>query len=92
MHKVVPQIQAKITIPIVHIAQATASELRNYNISKVALLGTKYTMTQDFYKEKLIEAGIEIIIPNEQDIKLINDTIYDELCLGIISQQTKVII
>ncbi len=89
MHKVVDVIQRKITIPILHIAEATASELVEHRIRKVALLGTKYTMQQDFYKSKLIEAGIEVIIPEDNDIELINSTIYNELCLGIISKKSK---
>lgn len=89
MHKVVPAIQKEIHIPILHIAEATAEKLIENNITKVALLGTKYTMQQDFYKEKLIERGIEVLIPNEQDIQIINHIIYEELCLGIISLESK---
>lgn len=89
MHKVAPQIQAKIGIPILHIAEATAQELIEHQIDKVALLGTKYTMKQDFYKEKLIEAGIEVLIPEDEDVELVNHVIYDELCLGIISQTSR---
>ena len=89
MHKVVPQIQKSIAIPIVHIAEATAEELKHHNITKVALLGTKYTMTQDFYKEKLVNAGITVLIPDEQEIEIVNDVIYHELCLGVISQTSK---
>ncbi|HBH11867.1 MAG: Aspartate racemase [Clostridiales bacterium 38_11] len=89
MHKVAPQIQRKINIPIIHIAETTASELRIQNITKVALLGTKYTMTQDFYKAKLESAGIEVLIPDEQGIEAINNVIFNELCLGIISKTSK---
>lgn len=89
MHKVVKSIQKEIHIPILHIAEATAEKLIENKISKVALLGTKYTMQQDFYKEKLIERGIEVVIPNEQDIQIINRIIYEELCLGIISMESK---
>jgi aspartate racemase len=89
MHKVIDLIQRDITIPILHIAEATAAELMKQGIKKVALLGTKYTMQQDFYKSKILEAGIEVIIPGEEDIDLINSTIYDELCLGIINQNSK---
>jgi aspartate racemase len=89
MHKVIDIIQRKITIPILHIAEATATELMKHGIKNVALLGTKYTMQQDFYKSKLMEAGLEVIIPGEADITLINNTIYQELCLGIISQKSK---
>ncbi len=89
MHKVVPQIQSSITIPVIHIAEATADELKYHNITKVALLGTKYTMTQDFYKDKLMNAGITVLIPDEEEIELVNDVIYNELCLGIISEASK---
>ena len=89
MHKVAPQIQNKINIPIIHIAEATAHELKENSIKKVALLGTKYTMTQDFYKSKIKEAGIEVIIPDEKDIETVNDIIYNELCLGNILNSSK---
>ncbi len=89
MHKVVPQIKKRINIPIIHIAEATAEKLKENNISNVALLGTKYTMTQDFYKEKLIEVGINVLIPAKEDIEIVNQVIYDELCLGIISEKSK---
>lgn len=89
MHKVVPQIQKKISIPIVHIADATAEELEKKNIKKVALLGTKYTMTQDFYKEKIKRRGIDVIIPDEVDVELVNHIIYDELCLGNVNDESR---
>ena len=89
MHKVAPQMQEKLTVPIVHIAEATADELKKYGISKVGLLGTKYTMTQEFYKSKLIEAGIEVVIPDAAGVEVVNDVIYNELCLGIIKEESK---
>lgn len=89
MHKVVPQIKEQINIPIIHIAEATASELQKNHINKVALLGTKYTMTQDFYKDKLIENGIDVLIPDAQEIETVNNVIYNELCLGVISDKSK---
>ena len=89
MHKVAPQIQEKITIPILHIAQATAQALLADGIQKVGLLGTKYTMTQDFYKEKLIESGLEVLIPDQAGITEVNRIIYDELCLGDIKESSK---
>lgn len=89
MHKLVPQIQQCINIPVLHIAEVTADELRVQNISKVGLLGTKYTMTQDFYKNKLIERGIDIIVPDGEDINTVNNIIYNELCCGLISQTSK---
>lgn len=89
MHKVAPQIEGKINIPILHIAEATAEELKEKKIGKAALLGTKYTMKQEFYKEKLIFAGIDVLIPDENDMELVNHVIYDELCLGVISEKSK---
>ncbi len=89
MHKVAPEIQKKISVPIIHIAEATADELKLKGISKVGLLGTKYTMTQEFYKSKLIEAGIEVVIPDQAGVETVNDIIYNELCLGIISEESK---
>lgn len=89
MHKVVPQISKVISIPIIHIAEATAEKLITQGITTVGLLGTKYTMTQDFYKSKLIEAGIRVIIPNDNDVETVNEIIYKELCLGEIRQESK---
>lgn len=89
MHKVAPKIQQRINIPIIHIAEATSEKLKESGLDKVALLGTKYTMTQDFYKDKLIAAGINVLIPEDNDIDLVNDIIYNELCVGIISQKSK---
>lgn len=89
MHKVAPQIQEKITIPLLHIAGATAEELKKRGVNKVALLGTKYTMLQDFYKHKLMEEDIQVLIPDEADVETVNDIIYHELCLGVISRESK---
>ncbi len=89
MHKIAPQIKEKIQIPILHIASATADEIKRNNIKKIALLGTKYTMIQDFYKRILIDCGIEVIIPSQADIEIVNDIIYNELCAGIINGTSK---
>lgn len=89
MHKVAPQIQKRIKIPILHIADATAEALIKAGIKKVALLGTKYTMTQDFYKERLISNGLSVIIPNDKDVERVNNIIYNELCLGIVSNDSR---
>ena len=89
MHKVVNQIKEKISIPILHIAEMTAEKILEKGLKNTALLGTKYTMEQDFYKSKLIEKGINVIIPDKNDIEIINKVIYDELCLGIINSNSK---
>ena len=89
MHKVINQIKEKISIPILHIAEMTAEKILEKGLKNIALLGTKYTMEQDFYKSKLIEKGINVIIPDKNDIEIINKVIYDELCLGIINSNSK---
>lgn len=89
MHKVAPAIQRQLHIPILHIAEATADALIAASIDKVALLGTKYTMTQDFYKQKLVDRGIQVLIPSPEDVKLCNRIIYEELCLGVISADSR---
>ncbi|AXU79831.1 TPA: aspartate/glutamate racemase family protein [Clostridioides difficile] len=89
MHKVSDKIQESVHIPLLHIADVTATVLREKEIKKVALLGTKYTMEQDFYKNVIINNGIEVLIPNEEDRIIVNDTIFNELCLGIISESSK---
>ncbi len=75
MHKVAPKIQKMIGIPILHIAEATSEALKEDHIAKAALLGTKYTMTEDFYKDIIQSAGIDVIIPGGDDIELINHVI-----------------
>lgn len=89
MHKVASHITSKISIPFIHIADATISALQADNIQRVALLGTQYTMTQPFYKERLIDAGLSVLIPEQQAIEKINQIIFTELCKGIISSASK---
>ena len=89
MHKVADDIASTISIPILHIAEMTAQQLKESQIKKVTLLGTKYTMEQDFYKSKLTLNNIDVIIPGEEDRRFINDTIYNELCLGIVSDASR---
>lgn len=89
MHKIAPQIVSRSKIPFIHIADTTAKVLQDQGITKVGLLGTKYTMTQNFYKQKLVDAGIDVIIPNKTDVECVNQVIYEELCLGIISEESK---
>ncbi|WP_273266084.1 aspartate/glutamate racemase family protein [Flexistipes sinusarabici] len=84
MHNVVSQIEENIDIPVLHIADATAEELLRNDVKKAGLLGTKFTMEQDFYKNRIREKfGIEVIIPGEDERNAVNDIIYDELCQGI---------
>jgi len=83
MHKVAPQIEKAIDIPLLHIADATAEVLVKKGIKTVGLLGTAFTMEQEFYKGRLNENyGLTVLVPNEADRKIVHNVIYKELCLG----------
>jgi aspartate racemase len=82
MHKVAPTIQAAVQIPLIHLATATAERIKQAGISRVGLLGTRFTMEQDFYKGVLAHHGLEVIIPAEEGRREIHRIIYDELCQG----------
>lgn len=83
MHRVAKEVQRSINIPLLHIADATAYNIKQHGIGKVGLLGTRFTMEQDFYRKHLIEEhGLEVLIPTEKQRILIHNVIYNELCLG----------
>ena len=82
MHKVIEFVEEKISIPILHIADATANEILKSDIRKIGLLGTTYTMEQDFYKSRIESNGIKVLVPNSEDRQVINKIIFEELCLG----------
>ncbi len=90
MHIVAPQISAAISIPVLHIADATAHALKSDGISRVGLLGTRFTMEQPFYRNRLEEKfDIEVVVPNEEGRRTVHDVIYRELCLGEIREESK---
>ncbi len=90
MHKVAPQIERAIRIPILHIADATAEVMLENGIKTVGLLGTAFTMEQDFYKSRLQEKyGLKVVVPNAADRKIVHRVIYDELCLGKIDSGSR---
>ncbi len=90
MHKMAPEVQRAVTIPLLHIADATAAEIREAGMSRVALLGTRYTMEEDFYKGRLVaDHGFEVMIPPERDRKIVHQVIYNELCLGQVQGESK---
>lgn len=89
MHKVFEQVSSYVKVPLLHIADATADELQSAGFSKVALLGTRYTMVEDFYKQRLIDRGFEVLIPEGSDIDLVNSVIFDELCVGKIDDGSR---
>ena len=90
MHKIAGQIEARCDVPFLHIADATGRAIVAQKQSKVALLGTRYTMEQDFYRGRLTEQfGIETLIPDEADRARVNQVIFDELCLGTFSDASR---
>jgi aspartate racemase len=89
IHNVAAKIQAAVNIPLIHIADETAGAIKRKKLQTVALLGTKYTMQMDFYKNKLLEHGITVIIPREEDIEYINTAIFTEMSKGIFLPERK---
>lgn len=89
MHSIADKVQAALNIPLIHIAEVTASAIKNKGMDKVGLLGTKITMEMDFYKDKLASAGIETLVPDKQEREYIHKTIHTELCKGILAPETK---
>ena len=86
MHKLAESIEMSVNIPLLHIADATANAIKNKQLSKVGLIGTKFTMEHEFYKGRLKEKhGIEVVIPSEEDRQVVHDVIYNELCKGEIN-------
>jgi len=90
MHKVAEHVQEAITIPLLHIADTTGEVLVKKGITKVGLLGTAFTMEEAFYKQRLSDKfGIEVVVPNGVQRKLVHDVIYNELCLGKVNRRSK---
>ena len=90
MHKVVGAIENAVTIPVLHIADATAAEIQRAGLRRVGLLATRFTMEQDFYRGRLeSQHGIDVIVPDEGERELVHRVIYDELCLGVISDTSR---
>ena len=90
MHKSVPTIESRISIPVIHIADAVAKKVKKDGFKKIGLLGAIYTMEHDFYKKRLEEKhGIEVIVPEKADRDLVSEVVYKELCCGILSEKSK---
>lgn len=90
MHKVAAAIEAAVAVPLLHIADATAEAIHAAGLRKVALLGTRFTMEQDFYKKRLTEHyGLEVLVPDEAGRTLVHQVIYQELCLGVVNQTSR---
>ena len=89
MHKVAHAIQSAVSIPFLHIAEATARRVKDAGIGRVCLLGTAFTMEEGFYKDVLARNGIDVIVPDADDRKTVNDVIYGELCHGVIKDESR---
>lgn len=90
MHKVAPAIEAVLDVPFIHIVDPTAQALRSAGISRVGLLGTRFTMEEDFYKERMQSLhGVEVMVPAEAERVAVHDIIYDELCHGIVRDASR---
>jgi aspartate racemase len=90
MHKLADQIEANIQIPFLHIADVTAEQIQSHGIQKIGLLGTRFTMEQDFYRGRLVNKyGLEVLIPSEDERIVIHRVIYEELCLGITNPESR---
>lgn len=90
MHKMAANVQKHINIPLLHIADATAQRIKAQRLRKIGLLGTRFTMEEDFYKSRLIKKhGLDVIIPNEQEREIVHRVIYEELCLGEIKPSSR---
>jgi aspartate racemase len=89
MHKVADAITRRCTIPLLHIAEPTARAVRERNIRRVALLGTRFTMEQDFYRDRLEAEGLEVLVPEATDRHEVHRIIFEELCLGDIRAQSR---
>ncbi len=90
MHKVADTIQRNIDIPLLHIADATAEQIRKQGIGTIGLLGTRFTMEEDFYRGRLTDRyGLRVLVPDPDDRALVHRVIYDELCLGAINDRSR---
>jgi aspartate racemase len=89
MHKVTEDMLANVSIPFIHIAEATAKNITNDQFKKPALLATKFTMEEDFYIEKLMEYGLEPIIPKKESREILHTIIYDELCFNVTTEESR---
>jgi len=91
MHKVAAAIDAATALPLLHIADATAAVIRTAGLQRIGLLGTRFTMEQEFYKARLAQQGLDVLIPPQADRDLVHQVIYEELCLGQIRPESRLI-
>jgi aspartate racemase len=91
MHKVADRIESAVNIPFIHLADATADKIRDAGLECVGLLGTRYTMEHDFYKNRLAQKNLKVIVPAQADRQITNAIIFDELCMGMVRPESKAV-
>ncbi|TMP39792.1 aspartate racemase [Pseudoalteromonas citrea] len=89
MHKVADEVAATVSLPLIHVADTTARVLTAKGVTKVALLGTRFTMSEPFYKTRLEQRGVDVVVPTDDEQTVIHDIIYQQLCLGDIREDSK---
>ncbi len=89
MHKVASAIEAAIDIPLIHIADAAAEKIRSEGLTRLGLLGTRFTMEEDFYRDRLLQHGLKVLVPDAEDRREVDRVIYDELCRGRIREESR---
>jgi aspartate racemase len=89
MHKVADMVEAAVSVPLLHLADATADAVRASGLRRVGLLGTAFTMEQDFYRGRLEQAGLGVLVPDEEGRALVHRVIYEELCLGVVRDDSR---
>jgi aspartate racemase len=89
MHKVAPAIEAAVGIPLLHLVDATAETLRTAGVTRVGLLGTRFTMEDGFYTDRMAEQGISCLVPGAEEREVVHRVIYDELCLGVVRNESR---
>lgn len=90
MHKVAPAIEAAVSIPFLHIADPTAEAIKRAGLQRIGLLGTRFTMEEDFYRGRLhTQHGLDVLVPDAEDREIVHNVIYNELCLGVINESSR---
>ncbi|SOE15919.1 aspartate racemase [Streptomyces sp. 2323.1] len=89
MHKVAGQVAAAVTVPLLHLADTTADAVRDSGLRRIGLLGTAFTMEQDFYRNRLESHGLEVRVPDAAGRSIVHRTIYEELCQGIVREESR---
>ncbi|WNO74168.1 aspartate/glutamate racemase family protein [Streptomyces sp. AM8-1-1] len=89
MHKVAGQVEEAVSVPLLHLGDATADAVRSAGLGKVGLLGTAFTMEQDFYRDRLAGHGLDVIVPDAAGRALVHRVIYEELCLGVVREESR---